>query len=278
MRARVALLGFLAFAFAACGHLPTPGTRDTAYRNLTYASPAGKPLRLDLYVPRHVENPPLLIWIHGGGWRYGDKRLRFFLRDLTAEGFAVATVQYRLTWSAHWPAQRDDCLAAFEWLQRHGRTYGYDASRIGLGGDSAGGHLAALLGTLQGRPAVDAVAAFYPVTDCVKLGAHFRSNERNLLVRLFGGSYEDTLQAAADASPVNHVTSSSPPFLLIHGDRDKVVPLSQSESLRDHLRKSGVPVELLVIEGGGHGFSPDARQMQALTAFYRHWLQPAAPR
>lgn len=268
------LLGSIAasIVFPGCATRPSGNVLEKAYRNLAFASPNGKKLKLDLYVPQQKSTPPLVIWIHGGGWRYGDKRLRFFARSLTDQGFAVATVQYRLTWSAHWPAQKEDCLAAYDWLRNHASQYGYDGSRIGLAGDSAGGLLAALLGVLEGAPRVRAVAAFYPVTDCVQLGERFRDNKRNLLVRLFGGSFEETKDAAFEASPINHVKTSSPPFLMIHGDHDETVPLDQSKRMQQRLQKDGVDAELIVVPGKGHGFSPRKADMEAMIKFFSRQL------
>lgn len=245
---------------------------ERSYSNLTYSAPHGKKLRLDLYVPTGVEKPPLIVWFHGGGWRYGDKRIRFFLRDLTSQGFAVATVQYRLTWSAHWPAQREDCLAAVRWLRSNAVRYGYRQDGMGLGGDSAGGHLAALVGLLEKKPRIKAVATLYPVTDLLELGEIFRSNPRNLLVRLFGAPFEDTRQQAIEASPVNHVSRRSPDFLFIHGDSDETVPLAQSEKLNRLLKVKGVSSELIVVREKGHGFSPDRAMMKTITDFYKREL------
>lgn len=247
-------------------------TPEKSYANLAYSAPRGKQLRLDLYVPTGVKQPPLIVWFHGGGWRYGDKRIRFFLRDLTSQGFAVATVQYRLTWSAHWPAQREDCLAAIRWLRSNADRYGYRQDGMGLGGDSAGGHLAALVGLLEKKTRIKAVATLYPVTDLLELGEIFRSNPRNLLVRLFGAPFDATRNQAIEASPVNHVSRRAPAFLFIHGDADQTVPLAQSEKLSRLLKAKGVASELIVVRGKGHGFSPDEKMMTTITSFYEREL------
>lgn len=267
MRLFVILLFLAAGGFAAAAEV-----RERAFRDAVYARPEGGALKLDLYVPPTAKPPPVIVWFHGGGWKYGDKRYRLLIRDLTREGFAVATVEYRLSGRAKWPAQRDDGLAALAWLRANAGSLGIDASRMGLAGDSAGGHLAALLGLMEGTPRIKAVFAMYPPTDLVVLADHHGNKSPSLLTELFGGTVEDKSREAFEAGPVNFVDAKDPPFLFLHGDRDEVVPLNQSEILRDKLRDVGVPAELSTVKGRGHAFTLDRQKLSAATAFFRRYL------
>lgn len=245
---------------------------ERAFRDVVYARPKGDALKLDLYVPQTTKPPPVIVWFHGGGWKYGDKRYRLLIRDLTREGFAVATVEYRLSSRAKWPAQRDDCLAALHWLRSQQSTLGIDANRMGLAGDSAGGHLAALLGLMEGTPRIGAVFAIYPPTDLVVLADQHGNQPTSLLTELFGGTVAEKLREAFEAGPVNFVDAKDPPFLFLHGDRDDVVPLNQSEILRDKLRDAGIAADLIVVKGRGHAFTLDRQQLSAAAAFFRRYL------
>jgi acetyl esterase/lipase len=256
-----------------CVAAPLRGMHETVYPNLAFSHPHGRNLGLDLYVPPAPKPPPVVVWFHGGAWKYGDKRLRVMVHPLTRSGFAVASVQYRLSWSAKWPAQRDDALAAIDWLRAHGREYGIDPSRIGLAGESAGGHLAALAGVLEGAPRVRAVVAMYPPTDLTKLSARYREAQNlNLVVQLFGAPYEKTARQADEASPVNFVTPHAPPFLFIHGEWDELVPLEQSREMDRKLCAAGVESQLIVVPHALHGFSLNAPLQRKVADFFRKHL------
>jgi acetyl esterase/lipase len=124
-------------------------------RDIVYASPGNVPLKLDLYLPAGLNEPaPIVIWIHGGGWETGDKE-RPMAGPLTKLGFAVASIDYRLSEVAPWPAQIDDCKAAVRWVRANASKYGYRADKIGAMGASAGGHLVALLGTTGYDPQLE---------------------------------------------------------------------------------------------------------------------------
>jgi acetyl esterase/lipase len=252
-----------------CGLCVAAEPAERVYRNAAYEVGDFGKQTLDLYIPEASEPPPVIVWFHGGGWKYGDKRYRFLIRNLTREGFAVATVDYRLSPRAKWPAQRDDCLAAVKWLRRHAGKLGIDASRMGLAGDSAGGHLAALLGVMEGSPKIKAVFAIYPPTDLVEL-AHFHGDKpKSLLTELLGGTVQAKSREAREASPVNFVDAKDPPFLFLHGDRDKVVPLEQSRMLQRKLHEAGVEAVLRIAKGKGHAFVLDPTELQAAARFFR---------
>ncbi|QDV53343.1 alpha/beta hydrolase [Gimesia fumaroli] len=268
------------------------------HRDLEYASINGKPLLLDLYLPKGVKNPPLLVWIHGGGWRNGDKGRGGKLMPIgTAAGYACASINYRLSGEAIFPAQIHDCKAAIRWLRAHAATYGYDAQRIGAGGSSAGGHLVALLGTsggdkgLEGKvgthldqsSSVQAVCDMYGPTDFLQMDAHalpdarFKHNDaRSPESLLIGGPILENKDKVAKVNPITYIDQQDPPFLIIHGSKDPLVPLHQSQLLNEALKRNKVPVTLRVLEGAKHGgreFNAPDVNGQIVTFFDKHLKQ-----
>jgi acetyl esterase/lipase len=269
--------------------LPPPAPRMQAdggkrYEGITYAvAPGYRPLQLDLWVPASATSPPpLVVWIHGGGWMFGDRRyLPETLRpnqlfdELVAAGLAVATIDYRHALEAHFPAQLHDAKAALRYLRAHADVLGIETTKIGVWGESAGGHLAALvgltglhaelegtLGVLSQSSAVDVVVDWYGVADLAGRPRDGRLPEvmaelpAELLhppeVLLAGGDDQHTL---AVASPMSYVTPAAPPFLLIHGTADTVVPYVQSEVLAQALRDAGVSAQLVPIRDAEHIFN-----------------------
>jgi acetyl esterase/lipase len=240
------------------------GTR--IYADVAYAELRGfRPLLLDLYVPpasavpagsTSPDLPPLVVWIHGGGFHSGDRRIlpetypRNSVFDrLVAAGVAVATVDYRLSGEATFPAQIDDVHAAIEYLRRFAPAYGIDADRIGTWGESAGGALAALAGLTSGQ--VSAVVAWYPLTD---LAHHHPDRSDSVEAELLGAAPAAVPELAAAASAVTRVTADAPPFLIVHGDADGVLPLDQSERLHAALVAVGAAAKLHVVAGADHCF------------------------
>jgi acetyl esterase/lipase len=264
------------------------------HRDVIYASPGNVPLKLDLYVPTGLPSPPpLVIYIHGGGWQSGSKN-KPMMMPLTHLGFALASIDYRLSQVAIWPAQIFDCKAAVRWLRAHAATYGYDATKIGVVGESAGGHLVALLGTTANNPklegdegnagvssAVQAVVDYFGPTDFISLADQVtpeqRANLDNPVTHLFGtplwnnGPVQKEQEVAREASPIAYVSGASCPFFIVHGDRDPIVPLQQSIELNEALKKAGVDSTLTIVKGGGHGFNDPASAIAAV-AFLRKQL------
>jgi acetyl esterase/lipase len=254
-------------------------------RNIEYARPNGFSLKLDLYIPGGVLKPmPVVMWVHGGGWCEGNKNIPMML-PLVQLGFAVASIDYRLSQQAIFPAQIYDCKAAVRWLRANASRYGFDPNRIGAAGASAGGHLVALLGTTADRPemegeegnpgvssAVQAVCDFFGPTDFTDLGPSYSASPTTLIARLLGGSIDDKMEEAKAASPVLFVDAHSAPFYIAHGDQDRVVPLQQSVELDAALRKAGVPSTLYIVKGGGHGFN-DPAAFAGAALFFRRYLQ-----
>ncbi len=224
---------------------------------VSYALRTGfRPLLLDLHVPAGEGPFPVAVWLHGGAFREGDRRyLPSTLRPgsvfeaLVAAGIAVATVDYRLSGEAHYPAQLDDVTAALRYLRKYAGELGLDTDRLGVWGESAGGTLAALAALTT--DAVTAAVCWYPPTDLAALGHHGPDSP---VTQLLGGCSSELVAEADRASPVRHVTPDAPPFLLVHGVQDDLVPLSQSEALHERLLAAGARSVLVPVEGAGHCF------------------------
>jgi acetyl esterase/lipase len=247
---------------------PSPVPEDAkVQKDLSYGP--HKQNKLDLYVPKSDGPVPLVLWVHGGGWELGSKYGGGPSLDLIRKGYAVASIDYRLSWQAIFPAQIEDCMAAIRWLRSHAKEYNLDPDHFGAWGMSAGGHLAALLGTCDDTAfppdpdgpkcsaAVQAVCDWFGPADFLHWGDYKIDDpiarKASQVSRLFGGFVPDKQDLARSASPVVHVSKSSAPFLIFHGDKDEIVPLQQSESLNAALKKAGVESALHVVKGGGHG-------------------------
>jgi len=244
-----------------------PGFRQVL--DLEYARVNGEALFLDLLIPEGVKNPPVVVWLHGGGWRKGSRKNCGRTAILADRGFAVASIDYRLTGTAPFPAQIVDALAACRWIRANGNRYGLDASRVGAWGSSAGAHLAALLGlTDEGdwggeepagaaAPVVDAVAGYCGLYDFDRViadGSGMKpEKEGSIFWMFFGGSPAAHKQESFRAGPVNHVRRPAPPFLLVHGTADPIVPHPQAVRFDEALREAGLDSTLKLLEGGGHG-------------------------
>ncbi len=260
----------------------------TVEKNLVYASINNVDLKLDLYVPKKAEGPmPLVVWIHGGGWREGSKE-RCPALPLLRRGFAVASINYRLTDVAVFPAQIYDCKAAIRYLRANAKTYDIDPDRIGVWGASAGGHLAALLGTTNGNKElegsignhlnvssdVQAVCDWFGPSDFMTMPIGKRQFKvgQDPEIKFLGGPISEKQELARQCSPATHVTKDAPPFLIMHGDQDPLVPLQQSQLLYDRLNAAGVDARLIVMEGSGHGFGPDDKAGQPVIEFFQRTL------
>ena len=255
------------------------------------ALPGIRPLELDLYLPPELTSaPPVAVFLHGGGWRVGNRhsvgpsyagqRPTPFERAAQA-GLAVASVDHRLSAEATWPAQLHDAKAAVRWLRARAGELGVDPERIAAWGESSGGHLAALLGLTGSDPALEgdvgitgpssaisAVVAWYAPSDVAAMATDTGADPRDPSTReslLLGAPAVTVPDRAAQASPISHVSPTAPPFLLLHGAADTVVPCVQSERLHGALVEAGVEVELDVYEDAEHMWlgSPDAAR-QAL--------------
>ena len=271
-----------------------------AHRDLAYAADGHERQKLDLYLPEgrpaNAAALPVVVWIHGGAFRAGSKDACPPLRaGYVARGYAVASVGYRLTPTAPFPAQIEDCRAAVRWLRAHADEYGLDAARIGVWGGSAGGHLAALLGTAAEETAWDAgenrdrsarvraVCDYCGSTDLAAFMATPGYEAQGLtpdspLYLLLDGPVAERAALARRASPITHVSADDPPFLILHGTDDAVVPPNQSERLDAALLAVGAKSTLLRLPDTGHagggGFDrPETHA--AVAAFFDRHLKPA---
>jgi acetyl esterase/lipase len=248
----------------------TPAVRS--FPDVVFAKVGKKELRLDLFVPKSATPSPLVIYIHGGAWVGGDRKNPPVMW-LVDSGFAVASIDYRFSMEAPFPAQIFDCKAAVRWLRAHAAEYGYAADKMAVLGDSAGGHLAVILGTtgdvseLEGdvggnveqSSRVQAIVDFYGPTDFIlrsKTQPEMTDPPDSRVHRLLGSAPKDNPAAAKLASGAFQVSKDDPPLLIFHGDADKTVLMNQSVRLRDAYKTSGLDVEMVIVAKAGHGIEP----------------------
>lgn len=256
-------------------------------RDLEYARPNGLPQALDLYLPPKQAGP-LIVFVHGGAWRSGSKKEMPFA-VLISNGYPVATIDYRLSTVAPFPAQAHDIKAAIRFLRGKADSFSIDASTIVISGTSAGGHLAALVGVsngdkrLEGEEGdfknrssdVQAIVSFYGASDLTTILT--QSTPHGLSVRvpalelLLGGKPEEKQELARLASPVFQVDKNDPPLLLFHGDQDPQMPVNQALQFQGAYEKVGAKAQLKILHGAGHGgkvfFEPE--QIAIMKEFLR---------
>ena len=260
---RVAVL-LLAWALPAAAAEPARHLTD-----IPYASIDGRTLALDLHLPGGVAQPPLVVFLHGGAWSSGDKTP--FPEFLLAQGFAVASVEFRSSREARFPANVHDIKAAIRYLRARQAEHGYRAARIAVSGVSSGGHLAALVGTsngvaeLEGKvgehlresSAVQAIISWYGASNFSTILAQSTEMGRGVrepaLKLLLGALPEEVPDLATLASPVAHVGTGDPPAILLHGDQDRQMPVNQTLELEGAYRRAALPVETIIVHGAGHG-------------------------
>ncbi|HIS68866.1 MAG TPA: alpha/beta hydrolase [Candidatus Gallacutalibacter stercoravium] len=226
---------------------------------------------------------PILLWIHGGAWSGLDRNCRpeESLITLAKAGFLVASADYRLMQQSPFPAQIQDCQAAVDWLRANALRYHADAARVGVWGESAGGHLCALLGLSGGSDIFSPGKVFSPVAAvCDWYGPsdflHDYDYEaqpdlltliKNLLTTK-PLPLQELASLAAWASPVTHVKEGAPPFLIMHGTTDDLVPIAQSQRLYQALKEKGVAVQYQAIQGQGHGFFKTQEPFDTVIRFF----------
>jgi acetyl esterase/lipase len=258
-------------------------------RDLVYAQVGAKKLLLDLYLPEKADGPlPVIVGIHGGGWANGSKaggQGSWLVRH----GYAVAVINYRLSGEAIFPAQIIDCKAAVRWLRANAKKYDLDPDRFGATGHSAGGHLVSMLATagdvkefdkgdhLKFSSRIQAACPVAGPTDFLQMDAHAPKDARlkhdaprSPEARLIGGPIQENKDKVAKASPITYTTRDDPPFLIVHGDQDPVVPAHQAELLYKALGKAGVEAKLHLVKGAGHGVGGPGVQEAIVAFFDRH--------
>lgn len=263
----------------------------TFERGIEYANPDNQHLQLNLARPKEAKGLlPAILCIHGGGFRAGHRDGHNGLCVKLAEkGFVAATVSYRLAPKYQFPAAVHDVKAAVRWLRANAAKYGIDPDRIGVTGDSAGGHLAQFLGVTAGVPefegdegnagqssAVTCVVNRYGPSDFTK--SYGKSVDAAEVLPLWlGGNLETALGKHIWSSPLNWVSPKAAPTLILHGTEDKYVAYEQAVWMRDRLTACGVSVELLTLTGAGHGFKgADAEKAhEALVSYFSTRLKSA---
>ena len=266
-------------------------------RDVVFGTGGDRALRLNIIRPKNPPAVPMpvVVWVHGGAWRAGSKEGRRTIA-LARRGFFTVSIEYRLSQEAKFPAQIEDCKCAIRWLRAHAKQYNIDPQRIGVWGASAGGHLVALLGTsggveeLEGNGGwadqssrVQAVCDFFGPTDFTRMNEGGSSMDHDAPnspeSQLIGGPVQQRKEACRKANPITYVTPDDPPFLIVHGEDDRTVPINQSELLYEALKKAGVDVTFVRVKRGGHGFrgntDPSPQRIEQLVIeFFEKHLKP----
>jgi acetyl esterase/lipase len=260
------------------------------HRDVVYATVDGKALALDVHMPAGVTDPPLLVWVHGGMWRTGNKSQ--LPAGFVQNGFAVASVDFRQSLEARFPAQVHDIKAAIRFLRAHAREYGYRTDRIAVGGYSSGGHLAALVGVTNGNrelegtvgadraqsSAVQAILSVAGASNFATILAQstpFGLGVREPALRDLLGALPDSVpELARLASPVVHVDAGDPPILILHGDQDVQMPINQAHELEGAYEKLGLDAFVDIVHGSPHLGDAyyEPAHMERIAAFLRRTI------
>jgi acetyl esterase/lipase len=238
-------------------------------RDVVYKTVGDCCLKMDIYRPTSPDGlTPAVVYIHGGGWYSGDKTTgagQDDISEMISRGYVVAAINYRLAPRYQFPAQIEDVKCAIRFLRANAAQYGIDAAHIGVWGDSAGGHLAALLGVTDASDGfegygwydeqsdqVQAVASLYGPTDL----ADFYKNDNSPHIEHVFGTADRESAIISQASPLTYVSDDNPPFLIVHGEEDEVVAVTQSQAFYERLVSADVPATLVIVENCGHCFTP----------------------
>ena len=288
----------LSAALLLCITCPASATEDKRNSSGTrilqavpYANDDHPRHRLNLYVPEESAQPlPLVVFIHGGAWQSGNYHSGGgILRPLVESGkYAGASIAYRLTDEAQWPAQIHDCKAAIRFLRSNAEKWNINPDRIAVIGPSAGGHLASMMGTSSGVPSmkgevgehaetsdrVTCVVDLFGPSDLLQMdrqapeGARLKHDAPNSPEsKLLGAPLQTIPERAQTANPITYITPDDPPFLILHGTSDAIVPFGQSVLLHDALQSAGVSSVFIPLEGAGHGGPPFNRQQHRIRQF-----------
>ena len=245
------------------------GETDKIIKDIEFAKINNHSLKLDLHLPKKVKGSKLVVWIHGGGWHKGSKN-DCKIKWLTTHGYSVASISYRLSQIAKFPAQIHDCKAAIRWLRAQENKFGYDSDKIVAAGASAGGYLATLLGTSHGvkqlegnvggnlemNSSLSGIINYYGPTDFIlrsKTQPHRANKVGSVVYNLLGGGADKKVKLATLASPVYHVTKNDPPILIFHGDKDATVLIDQANAITSAYKKMNLSVNMNTLHGKKHG-------------------------
>ncbi len=294
---------FLTFFVTTCGPQvaeSAEGRRQRAdfpdvnvQRDLIYKKINGHDLGLDIYSPKSITQPlPVVLWIHGHRWSRGSKDQRPPI-NLMAQGYIVVSLDYRLSGEAPFPAAIEDCKAAVRWLRANAANYHIDPDHIGAWGHSAGGHLAALLGTSGGAAELEGtgdnstfssriqavcdmsapmdILKFYETVSSSNEGAARRA--KSSVEQFLGGTVEQNKAKAIAASPITYISKDDAAFLIIHGENDMSIPVSESKAFANKLKAAGVDVTLEIATGRGHGVGAPNYASEIISFFNKH-LKP----
>ncbi len=264
------LLGFIPVGFSQTNRVMNLFPEGTIlHGNIPYQNDTLQKHLLDIYLPSNPQGKiPLIIWVHGGGWLSNDKYadmgyMKETISALMNEGYALASIDYRFSTQAVFPAQMLDCNAAISFLIKNADKYGLDPDRMAIMGFSAGGHLASMLALSKNQNIDDfflpetnrnfsfkAVVDFYGPADLTLFpGANDPKAPEGLLI---GAAPLDRPDLAKMASPVSFVDENDPPFLIIHGEKDDMVSPRQSYLLNSWLQVKGIRSELMIVPGAPH--------------------------
>lgn len=262
-------------------------------RNQDYVGAGDVRQMLDLYLPEaaSAKPRPLVVYIHGGGWEAGSKEKPDVLVGLiSGTPYAGASINYRLSRQAKWPAQMHDCKAAIRWLRAHAKEHNIDPDKIAVFGISAGGHLVSMLGVTGGEKELEGelgphrdqssrvtcVLDFCGPSNFLTFGGKRSTvdpdDPKGALAKLIGGPLKDKIEIGKNASPVNYLSSDDAPFLIIHGDKDTIVPYAQAQELDAAMEAAKLPSTLVTGTDGPHVFvsAPLVQRMKAFLS--RHLL------
>ncbi len=264
---------------------PGASGRITELHDVVMGTGGGRPLHAEIVFPSKLPDKPMpaVLWIHGGGWKSGTHK-RNTAAWLAGKGFFVASIEYRLSDEAKWPAQIEDCKLAVRWLRANAAKYHVNPDKIAVWGNSAGGHLVSCLGTMGDQAQFEGTGGYEGVSSRVQAvvaycgpmdftGGHLGPLPEGVaptrpdpaaVVSLFGGGFLEKHDLWVQGSPITYIKADAPPFLIVHGDKDKTVPLLQSEKMVAALKKANVPVDFIVVQGGGHNMAAEKGQPAAV--------------
>lgn len=253
------------------------------YRKILFKKTEQRDLFMDIFVPEDTENPPIILWVHGGGWNELNRTWSLVM-PLLEHGYAVASADYRYCDETPMPGQMLDLKDALLFVRKHGNDYGYDGSRICISGDSAGAHLACLVGVSAGNREWEttdgdySVQAIIDISGPISFGTMVKAGAK-------AGDYPNIEQllntpadskgfyaAAAAADPVTYINGVEPPVLIIQGTEDPIVSVSQARHFRNALEEAGDKVHMYYVPGGLHSMGGDLFDRVA-TEFLDYYLK-----